>query len=113
MLTGKRFRLHSPCLAIDETTHQRTSVTLPVDAIIDVIDGPKPDNPLIRAVWDQKWLLLLEQDVRERAAEVEKEDDESARVRKLMAEVDQLDSEVRAIQAEVDEKTKPKAESID
>jgi hypothetical protein len=41
-----------------------------VDAIINVIDGPKPDNPLLRVVWGQKWLLMYEQDVRQYAEEI-------------------------------------------
>jgi hypothetical protein len=70
MLTGKRFRITSPCLAVDQSGVQRTSVTLPRGAVIDVIDGPKPDNPLLRVVWDRKWLLMFEQDLRERGEEI-------------------------------------------
>jgi hypothetical protein len=70
MLTGKRFRLHAPIRAVDETRVGRTAVTVPVGAIISIIDGPKPDNPLLRVVWEQKWLLVFEQDIRECCNEI-------------------------------------------
>jgi hypothetical protein len=70
MFSGKRFRMLSPTLAIDETNVQRNSITLPLGAVIDVIDGPKPDVPLLRVVWESRWLLMYEQDIREHAEEV-------------------------------------------
>ena len=65
MFTGKQFRLISPILAVDDT--HRTSITLPVGASVDVIDGPKPDVPLVRVVWESHWLLMYERDLIERA----------------------------------------------
>jgi hypothetical protein len=73
MFTGKRFRLKTPTLAVDETGLQRTATTLPAGSIIHVIDGPKPDNPLLRVVCDKRWLLMFEQDIRERAEEITEE----------------------------------------
>jgi hypothetical protein len=69
VLTGKQFRVKTPVLALDETSVRRTPVTVPVGAIIDVIDGPKPDIPLVKVVWEKRWLLMYEQDLRERAEE--------------------------------------------
>ena len=70
MLTGRRFRLNTPTLALDETTIARTSVTVPAGSIIDVIDGPKPDIPLIHVFWEKRWLLMYEQDLVARAEEL-------------------------------------------
>ena len=69
MFSGKRFRVVSPVLALDETNVQRNGITLPVGAIVDVIDGPKPDVPLLRVVWERRWLLMYEQDLRSHAEE--------------------------------------------
>jgi hypothetical protein len=70
MLTGKRFRIKTATLALDETTAERTSVTIPAGSIIDVIDGPKPDIPLMHVFWEKRWLLMYEQDLRKRAEEL-------------------------------------------
>jgi hypothetical protein len=70
VFTGKRFRLKTSTLAVDETTLQRTAVTLPAGSILNVIDGPKPDNPLISIVCNNKWLLMYEQDLRDHAEEI-------------------------------------------
>jgi hypothetical protein len=69
LYAGKQFRIKMPTLALDETMVQRNSITLPVGSIINVIDGPRPDNPLIRAVWEKRWILMYEHDLRERAEE--------------------------------------------
>jgi hypothetical protein len=66
--TGKQFRIKSPTIALDKTTI-RKSMTLPVGAIVSVIDGPKPDVPLVLVVWQDRWLLVYEQDLHERADE--------------------------------------------
>ena len=70
MFTGKQFRLKAPILAVDETGLQRTAITLPAESIISVIDGPKPDNPLLRVVCDRRWLLIFEEDIRRHAEEI-------------------------------------------
>ena len=70
VFTGKQFRITTPTMALDETGVQRNSITLPAGAIVDVIDGPKPDHPLVRVVWGRHWLLMYEQDLCERAEEV-------------------------------------------
>ena len=62
--------MRTPTLALDETTVQRIGVTLPAGSIIDVIDGPKADNPLLRVVCDKKWLLMFEQDIRDHCEEL-------------------------------------------
>ena len=70
MLTGRRFRINTPTIALDETTIERMSVTVPAGSIVDVIDGPKPDIPLIHIFWEKRWLLMYEQDLLGRAEEV-------------------------------------------
>ena len=73
VFTGKRFRLKTPVLAVDETAVQRTAVTLPPGSVINVIDGPKPDNPLLSVVCENRWLLMFEQDIRDHAEEMPNE----------------------------------------
>jgi len=70
MLTGKRFRVTTPISALDETRVQRNAITVPAGAVLNVIDGPKPDNPLLRVVWGQRWLLMVEQDIKQHCEEI-------------------------------------------
>ncbi len=70
MFTGKQFQVKTSTLAIDETGVQRKAITLPAGAVISVIDGPKPDNPLLRVVWGQRWLLMMEQDIKNHCEEI-------------------------------------------
>ena len=70
MLSGKRFRLKSATLALDGMSASRESLTIPAGSVISIIDGPQPDNPLLRVVWQNRWLLMYEQDIRERAEEI-------------------------------------------
>lgn len=71
MLTGKRFRIKTPTLAIDDTTADKMTVTLPIGALVAVIDGPHgPENPLVRITWESKWLIMFEKDIRERCEEI-------------------------------------------
>ena len=70
VLTGRQFRILSPALALDETNGRRTSITLPEGAIVAVIDGPKPDVPLVRVVWGKYWLLMYAQDLMKRGEQI-------------------------------------------
>ncbi|HEX3652316.1 MAG TPA: hypothetical protein VHU18_05765, partial [Rhizomicrobium sp.] len=55
---GTRFRLKTPSFALDET-HSPASVTLlPAGSVISVIKGPRPDDPVVRMLYDSKWLLM-------------------------------------------------------
>jgi hypothetical protein len=61
----------SPTLAFEGESGNRTPLTLPVGSIVHVIDGPKPDTPLIHAVWGKKWILVYQQDLVERSEEAD------------------------------------------
>lgn len=68
MLTGKRFRLKSPALALNR--NDKTGLTLSAGSVVHVIDGPQPDKPVIRIVCENKWLVMLEYELRTRGEEI-------------------------------------------
>ncbi len=51
MLTGKRFRLKTATLAIDSSGRKRIAVTVPVGAIIEVAEAPRPENARCAVEW--------------------------------------------------------------
>ena len=70
MFAGKRFRLKTPTLALEETGDGPRFPCLPAGSIISVVDGPEPDNPLLIVVWDKRWLLMFKHDIRERGEDI-------------------------------------------
>ena len=64
MFTGKQFRVKTPTTAVEKNGVELRTIILPAGAVIHVIDGPKADNPLVRVVWGNTWLLMVEQDIR-------------------------------------------------
>jgi hypothetical protein len=71
MLTGKRFRLERPTLALDVMEGKRTAVTLPTNAILKVVSGPTGEGDrMVDVHWDGRTLTMFEIDVNVRGTEV-------------------------------------------
>jgi hypothetical protein len=71
MLTGKRFRLKLATLAIDSSGGKRIAVTVPVGAIIEVAEAPRPENGWMLVVrWNEKALRMFVEDVEDRGEEI-------------------------------------------
>jgi len=47
MLTGKRFALAKPTIAIDTASGKRTVLTIPAEALIEVVSGPRGEGSMI------------------------------------------------------------------
>ena len=53
MLTGKRFKLKNPTLALDVVNSKRVTITIPAGASIKVVCGPTGDGDrLVDVVWE-------------------------------------------------------------
>lgn len=75
MLTGRRFRLERPTLAIDGGNRRQTSF-VPAGAIIKVVSGPTGERDrMVDVLWDGKLFTMFAVDVNVRGTEVQ---DESA-----------------------------------
>ncbi len=71
MLTGRRFRLTSPTLGLEEVDGKRTSLTIPEGAVIEIKSGPTPtDSRMVDAVFDGRSVVLFAIDVERRGEEV-------------------------------------------
>jgi hypothetical protein len=76
VLTGKKFKLERPTLAIDGVNGKRQTSFLPAGAIIKVVSGPTSDGDrMVDVLWDGKIFTMFAVDVNVRGNEVR---DESA-----------------------------------
>jgi hypothetical protein len=70
LLTGKRFKLGNPTLALDVIDGKRVAVTVPARAIIKVISGPRHGDRMVDAFWNGRTVMMFAVDVKERGTEV-------------------------------------------
>jgi hypothetical protein len=71
MLTGKRFKLVTPSLAIVSVDGRRSAVTIPAGTVIKVVSGPSStSDPLVDVLLDGQVVKMFTIDVNERGAEI-------------------------------------------
>ena len=73
MLTGKRFRLRTPTLAIDgvDVNGKRQTSYVPAGAIIKVVSGPtSAGDRMVDVLWDGKPFTMFAIDVNVRGTEI-------------------------------------------
>jgi hypothetical protein len=66
MLTGRRFMLKSPTVAVDA---QRTVLIMPVGAILTVTSDTSTEKRMIEVMWEQRKLAMFGSDLVERGEE--------------------------------------------
>ena len=67
MLTGKRFKLVKPTLAIDVIDGKRCAITIPAEATIKVISGPSGHgDQMLHVLWEGRTVVMFAVDVQER-----------------------------------------------
>ena len=73
MLTGKKFKLETPTLAINgvDGTGKRQTSYVPAGAIIKIVSGPtSTGDRMVDVLWDGKNFSMFEIDVNVRGTEV-------------------------------------------
>jgi len=71
-MTGERYRLHSPTLAIMTTAEgKRIRLTVPKNAVVTVKAGPLDGTRLIDVEWDGELVMMFTLDLRERGARID------------------------------------------
>lgn len=70
MVKGKRFRLTSATLGIEAVDGQHRPITLPSDAIVELVSAPTDGDRLVEILWNKRPLLIFTQDIRSRGEEV-------------------------------------------
>src|ERR1041385_7891956 len=66
MLTGRRFMLRSPTVAVDA---QRIALILPVGAILTVTSDTSTEKRMIEVMWEDRKLSMFGSDLLERGEE--------------------------------------------
>jgi len=70
-MTGQRYRLTTPTLAIMSLDGQNLPVTVPMGSIVQVKDGPLDGDRLIDVVWDGRTVSMFTIDLRDRGERVD------------------------------------------
>jgi len=70
MLSGKRFKLGTSTIAVETVDGKRVAVTVPAEATIKVISGPRHGDRMIDVLWDGRVVMMFAVDVEERGTEV-------------------------------------------
>jgi hypothetical protein len=72
MVHNQPYRVRETTFAILSLDGSRIPVTLPVNALVLLIDGPLDGNRLVEIIWEGKILLMFTQDMRDRCDELDK-----------------------------------------
>jgi hypothetical protein len=72
MLSGKRFKLGTPTMAVDTVDGKRAAVTVPVpaEATINVISSPRHGDRMMDVPWDGRVVMMFAINVEERGTAV-------------------------------------------
>jgi len=71
MITGKRYRLNSPTVAIETDDGRRVATTLPSGTTIEVASGPHDRDTMVHVIWQGRVVAMFAVDLNERGTEVE------------------------------------------
>ena len=70
MLTGQRFKLRNPVLAIETVNGVRFRITIPTRTILKVIAGPNESDQMVDVVWEGKPVKIFAVDLIARGTEL-------------------------------------------
>ena len=70
-MTGQRYRLNTPTLAILTLDGHNLPVTVPMGSIVQVKNGPLDGDRLIDVVWDGRTVSMFTIDLRDRGEHID------------------------------------------
>jgi len=70
MLTGRRFRLERPTLALGTENGKSRAVTVPMGAVIKIVAEPSNGNGMVDVNWEDRIVEMFAVDVEVRGTEV-------------------------------------------
>jgi hypothetical protein len=71
MLTGRRFKIANPTMALDVLDGQRVAVIIPAGATVKVVSGPTSESDrLVDVLWDGRTVAMFAFDLTVRGTEV-------------------------------------------
>ncbi len=66
MKKNRSYRITTPTMAISGMNGQRTTVMVPVNAVVSISDDPREGDRLIDVVWNETEYMMFTQDLRQR-----------------------------------------------
>jgi len=73
MLTGKRFELGKPTIAIDTVNGTRVAAVIPEGGVIRVISGPTTGDRMVDVLFEGRRLVMFAADAEVRGAEIKEQ----------------------------------------
>jgi hypothetical protein len=70
MFTGKRFRMRTSTIALDQVQGKRVTTTLPAGAVITIASGPSQGAQTLDVLFQGRRLVMFTVDVTERGEEI-------------------------------------------
>jgi hypothetical protein len=70
MLTGKRFELRTPTMAIDAIDGKRVAITIPAGTTIKVVSGAREGDRMLDVLWEGRTYVMFATDVTDRGIDV-------------------------------------------
>jgi len=72
MFTGKRFRLNSETLAIEQVGGKYVAIEIPENSVVLVISGPThKDSRMVDVEWESRRIAMFTEDIQRRGEEVD------------------------------------------
>ena len=65
MLSGRKYRLGKPTVAMTHEDGKRTMLTVPSDAVIEIVSGPShsDEDALVKIRWEDKIVSMFAVDI--------------------------------------------------
>ena len=70
MRSGQRFLLKTPTVGVEKTADTEVAVRIPAGATIEITATPTPIDPMVNVQWEDRALLMFQQDVQARGEAV-------------------------------------------
>ena len=70
MFAGKRFKLKTSTIAIENVEGRPSAVTVPANAVVVVVAGPHNGDRLLDVLLEGRTVMMFTIDVRERGEEI-------------------------------------------
>ena len=70
LLTGRRFKLSTPTLALETLEGKRVATTVPAGTTVKVVSGPTQGDRMVDVLWEGRVIVMFAIDVNERGTEI-------------------------------------------
>ena len=72
-MIGESYRLNKQTIGLSSEGGNRTSVLIPKNAVVTIIDGPLNGNRMVNVKWEDLTIMIFVEDLRERGTPLPRE----------------------------------------